>query len=108
MNARCYRCGWSFSLSREAIEAAVTAANAQGETFHVEPCPRCKLSIKLPLDQLRHGLPADWTPGVAAEPSSAAPEATPPAAGAAEPAAPAEAEAKEKPRHHRRSAHKAE
>jgi hypothetical protein len=85
MNARCYRCGWSFSMSREAIVAAVTTADAHGEKFHVELCPKCKLAIKLPLDQLRRALPPGWTPAVEVPPSSTV-EA--PGAAAAEPPAP--------------------
>ncbi len=102
MNARCYRCGWSFSMSREAIAAAVTAADARGDTYHVEPCPRCKQAIKLPLDQLRQSLPPGWTPAVV----EAAPAAEAPAAPA--PAAQEEAHeeaAKGKPRRHH-AAHK--
>jgi hypothetical protein len=106
MNTRCYRCGWSFSMSREAIIAAVTAADAQGEKFHVEPCPKCKLTIKLPLDQLRRSLPAGWTPAeVPAAPAAEAPVAVPPEPSTAEAATPPAA--KEKPRH-RRGAHKPE
>jgi hypothetical protein len=111
MNARCYRCGWSFTLSREAIVAAVTAADAQGDTFHVEPCPRCKQAIKLPVDQLRRALPPGWTPATEAAPAAeepAAPAAPAPAAEAgADEAAAAPAAAKGKPRRHH-AAHKLE
>jgi len=94
-------------MSREAIAAAVTAADARGDTYHVEPCPRCKQAIKLPLDQLRRSLPPDWKPAV----EEAAPAAEAPAAPA--PAAQAEANeeaagspaAKGKPRRHH-AAHK--
>ncbi len=105
MNARCYRCGWSFSMSREAIAAAVAAADARGDTYHVEPCPRCKQAIKLPLDQLRNSLPPGWTPA-----AEAAPAAEAPAAPASAPEAQAHEEAsssatKGKPRRHH-AAHK--
>jgi hypothetical protein len=106
MNARCYRCGWSFSMSREAIAAAVTAANAQTDKFHVEPCPRCKQAVKLPLDQLRRALPHDWTPAdEVTAPIAEEPAAPPAEAPAAE--APAPPPTKEKPRH-RRAARKPE
>jgi hypothetical protein len=107
MNARCYRCGWSFSLSREAIAAAVTAADVQGDKYHVEPCPRCKQAVKLPLDQLRHALPPGWVPAAVADVAAAAatPAAAEPAAPAAEAAPPPVA--KEKSRH-RRAARKPE
>jgi hypothetical protein len=107
MNARCYRCGWSFSLSRDAIAAAVTAADARGDTYHVEPCPRCKQAIKLPLDQLRNALPPGWTSAAEATPVAEAP-----AAPASAPAAEAKADeavappaTKGKPRRHH-AAHK--
>ena len=108
MNARCYRCGWSFSMSREAIVAAVTAADAQGDTMHVEPCPRCKQAIKLPVDQLRRALPPGWTPaGEAAASTADEPAAAPtPAPASADEVATSPA-AKEKPRRHH-AAHKAE
>jgi hypothetical protein len=109
MNARCYRCGWSFSMSREAIAAAVTAADTQGDKFHVEPCPRCKQAVKLPLDQLRRALTTGWTPASEASAPAAEEPAAPPApaeASAAE--APTPPAAKEKPHHRRHAARKPE
>ena len=93
-------------MSREAIIAAVTTADAQGEKFHVEPCPRCKLAVKLPLDQLRHALPAGWTPAEAPT-AAAAVEPVAPAVEASPAEAPTPPAAKEKSRH-RRAAHKPE
>lgn len=91
-------------MSREAIAAAVTAADARGDTFHVEPCPRCKQAIKLPLDQLRNALPPGWSPEApAAEELAAAPAPAPAPAAEASP----EPAAKGKPRRHH-AAHKAE
>ena len=93
-------------MSRDAIATAVTAADAQGGTFHAEPCPRCKQAIKLPLDQLRRALPQGWTPaGEAAPPAAEEPAA--PAVQASADEAPAPPAAKEKPRH-RRAARKPE
>jgi hypothetical protein len=66
-NTRCYRCGWSFTLSRETIAAALTGAASTGAKYHVEHCPRCRQAIKLPVDQLKRAAPPGWT--------SAAPEA---------------------------------
>lgn len=104
MNARCYRCGWSFTLSRETIEAAVINADPAGDKFHVELCPHCKLAIKLPLDQLRRALPPGWTP-----PERPTAPAEPPAEKTQASAAPAEPPApKEKARHHHHGAKKAE
>jgi hypothetical protein len=53
MNTRCYRCGWSFSLSRDTISAAVAQAEATKAKYHVEHCPKCRQAIKLPVDQLK-------------------------------------------------------
>jgi len=83
MNTRCYRCGWSFSLSGEALEAA--AASSAGQKAHVIHCPRCRQAISIPMDQIMRALPPGWTP-------PAAPPEAAPAEGSAEAAHPAEAE----------------
>lgn len=111
MNTRCYRCGWSFSLGREAVETAVAAALASGAKVHVEYCPRCRQVIKMPVDQLRRSLPPGWTPPEAGEASAAAPaESTPaatrPAQAAAEANGAPEAEPAARPRRRRGSAAK--
>ncbi len=90
-------------MSREAIVEAVTAADARGDTYHVEPCPRCKQAIKLPLDQLRRSLPPDWKPAAEAEPAAEAPAAPAPEVEADEAVAPPEA--KGKPRRHHAAHH---
>ena len=60
MNTRCYRCGWSFSMSREAMEEA--AVSSAGQKAHVIHCPRCRQAISIPMDQIMRALPAGWTP----------------------------------------------
>jgi hypothetical protein len=92
MNHRCYRCGWSFTLGREAIEAAV--AQAGKEKTYALPCPRCRQINKIPVQQLRRNLPPGWTPPAPAEETPAEPPAmeAPVAEPAPEPAV-AEAEA---------------
>jgi hypothetical protein len=60
MNTRCYRCGWSFTLSREAMEAA--AVTSAGEKAHAVHCPRCRQAIRIPMDQIMRGLPPGWQP----------------------------------------------
>ena len=98
MNVRCYRCGWSNSLSREAIEAA--AVSSAGQKAHVIHCPRCRQAIRIPMDQIMRALPPGWTPPAAAEPAAANQPAEAPAP--AEPA-PAGGEPAEQPqRHHER------
>ncbi len=59
MNTRCYRCGWSFSLSRETLEAA--AIGSAGQKAHVIHCPRCRQAISIPMDQIMRALPPGWT-----------------------------------------------
>jgi len=99
MNARCYRCGWSFSLSRETIAAAVAEADARGSSFHVEACPKCKHAIKLPVDQLRNSLPPGWKAETAEAAASPAEGPAAPPADATQPDEPPAAKAK--PHHHR-------
>ena len=92
MNTRCYRCGNSFSLSREVVEGAVAAAEPEDKVY-VAYCPRCRTANKVPLQQLRRTLPAGWTPPAAAaavtEAAAPAPEPAPEPPAAVEAAAPA-------------------
>src|SRR5688572_12291507 len=102
MNTRCHYCGWSFSLSRDALEAAVSAALAANEKTHVEHCPRCRRVIKLPVEQLRRGLPVGWTPTEAEPAEAAEQEPAPEAVAVTE--APQDEPAEAKPRRRRRGA----
>jgi hypothetical protein len=70
MNTRCYRCGWSFSMSREALEEA--AASDVGQKAHIIHCPRCRQTIRIPMDQILRALPAGWTPAAAADQAATA------------------------------------
>jgi hypothetical protein len=98
MNVRCYRCGWSNSLSREAIEEA--AVSSAGQKAHVIHCPRCRQAIRIPMDQIMRALPPGWTPPAAEAAAAANQAAETPAP--AEPA-PAAGEPAEQPqRHHER------
>ncbi len=109
MNTRCYRCGWSFSLSREAMEEA--AVSSVGQKAHVIHCPRCRQAIRVPMDQILHALPPGWAPGkLSGEPVPAAEAVAPITAVAAtslapdsEPAAAADETPKRAERRHRRS-----
>ncbi|MCC7360852.1 MAG: hypothetical protein IT317_15325 [Anaerolineales bacterium] len=68
------------------IEGAVAAARPDDKVY-VAYCPRCRTANKVPMQQLRRALPANWTPPATVEP--AAPEAAAPTLSAeAQPAAP--------------------
>src|SRR5262249_34903847 len=88
MNTRCYRCGWSFSMSREALEEA--AASGAGQKAYVIHCPRCRQAIRIPMDQIIRALPTGWTPATREQPARAGGAA---AEGMAEPQPAGEAEA---------------
>ena len=104
MNTRCYRCGWSFSMNREALEEA--AVSSAGQKAHVIHCPRCRQTIRVPMDQILKALPAGWTPNPAAENQAAEPAASEPETAAKADLTP-EAEAatatERSPRRHRHS-----
>ena len=57
MQLRCYRCGWSFSLSREQVEFALEATRAKGAQHYDVHCTRCRTVNKVPLKQLEKGTP---------------------------------------------------
>ena len=98
LNARCFRCGWSFTLSREMIAAALTSAAGPGDKYHVEYCPQCRQAIKIPMDQLKRAAPAGWKPSAPpAAPPTPAPSLTPASEPAPAPSAPA-AQAEAAPR----------
>ena len=105
MNTRCYRCGWSFSLSREEIEEA--AVGSAGQKAHVIHCPRCRQAIRIPMDQIMRELPPGWTPAVANGDHTPAPAeaGTAPAAETADNLAPAAQPAQASERHQRRHRH---
>ena len=73
MNTRCYRCGWSFSMNREALEEA--AVSGAGQKAHVIHCPRCRQTIRIPMDQIVRALPAGWAPAAAGDQPAAPDEA---------------------------------
>src|SRR5438270_11138234 len=95
MNTRCYRCGWSFSLSREALEEA--AVGSAGQKAHVIHCPRCRQAISIPMDQIMRALPPGWTPSAAASPAASEAEPVGEASDEADTAADNQAAADRKP-----------
>jgi hypothetical protein len=100
MNTRCYKCGWSFSFSREALEEA--AVTSTGQRAHVIHCPRCRQAIRIPMDQITRALPDGWEPPAAtAVPTNE--EAAASAQTVAEAAKPAEPTQRRAERRHRHS-----
>ncbi len=83
MNTRCYRCGRSFTIGREEIEAAAVAS--AGKKFHVVYCPNCRTAIKMPMEQVMRELPPGWQPPAPAAPESEAVAEAPAAEMAAKP-----------------------
>jgi ribonuclease E len=70
MNTRCYRCGRSFTIGREEIEAAAVAS--AGQKFHVVYCPNCRTAIKMPMEQVMRELPPGWQPPAPTAPATEA------------------------------------
>ncbi|HHH82476.1 MAG TPA: hypothetical protein ENL35_05780 [Chloroflexi bacterium] len=62
MQIRCYRCGWSFALKREEIAFALEALEESGGTHYDAPCPRCKHTNRVSLEQLRKAAPSSTLP----------------------------------------------
>ncbi|HSR49105.1 MAG TPA: hypothetical protein VLL77_14075 [Anaerolineales bacterium] len=57
MQLRCYRCGWSFSLSREQVEFALENMKAKGDKHYDVRCTRCRTVNKIPIKQLERSAP---------------------------------------------------
>ena len=57
MQLRCYRCGWSFSLSREQVDFALETTRAKGGQHYDVHCTRCRTVNKVPVKQLEKAAP---------------------------------------------------
>ena len=60
MQVRCQRCGWVFTMSRDAIGIAVAEAEASRADYYQEHCPKCRNVVKIQVKDLRRRLPADY------------------------------------------------
>ena len=69
-----------FAGEKALEEAAVSSA---GQKAHVIRCPRCRQTIRIPMDQIIHALPAGWTPAAQDQPAAASEQSAEPAAVAA-------------------------
>src|SRR5687767_14164515 len=47
MQMRCYRCGFSFGISRESLETALAELTVSSNAYHVAYCPRCRNANKI-------------------------------------------------------------
>ena len=70
MHIRCQRCGWNFTLSQEAVAAALEEVEAQKARHYSLECPHCRKVIKVPVRELRRHRPLPAQP----EPSPEAQE----------------------------------
>lgn len=57
MQIRCYRCNWSFAIKQEEILFALEALEESGDQHYDVPCPRCRRTTKLSIEQLRQAAP---------------------------------------------------
>ncbi len=60
MQVRCQRCGWVFTMSRDAVGLAVAESEASHAEHYLAACPKCRHGIKVRVDDLRKRLPADY------------------------------------------------
>jgi len=58
MHIRCQRCGWSFTLSQEAVAAALEEVEAQKARHYSLECPHCRKVVKIPVRELRRHRPS--------------------------------------------------
>jgi phage FluMu protein Com len=52
LKIRCFKCGWAWSMSAEAIEAALADLD-EGATHYPAECPKCRRINKIAVKQMR-------------------------------------------------------
>jgi hypothetical protein len=57
MQVRCQRCGYTFTLGREAIVAALGEVKESNTAHYNFDCPKCRRRIKVPVKNLRRSVP---------------------------------------------------
>ena len=57
MQVRCQRCGYPFTLGREAIVAALEQVKESEAAHYNFDCPKCRRQIKVPVKNLRRSVP---------------------------------------------------
>jgi phage FluMu protein Com len=57
MQIRCYRCNWNFAIKRDEIAFVLEALEESGGNHYDIPCPRCRLTNKISIEQMRREVP---------------------------------------------------
>jgi hypothetical protein len=57
MQVRCQRCNYMFTLSREAVTAALEEVKESNAKHYNVECPKCRRQIKMPVKNLQRGQP---------------------------------------------------
>ena len=65
MQVRCQKCGWNFTLGREAINAIMDEVKETKATHYMIDCPKCRQRIKVQTRRIRRF----YRPAAAAEPA---------------------------------------
>ncbi len=108
MQMRCYRCGFSFGVSRENLSAALAEMTVTGNTYHMVYCPRCRTANKLDRRTVTRFAPPVSEEAVAAARAALQEEVpqaeVPPAPAPVTASTAQEPEKKRKSHHHRRAA----
>jgi hypothetical protein len=55
MQVRCQKCGWGFTLSRDAIANIMEEIGESRATHYTMECPNCRQAIKIQTRILRRG-----------------------------------------------------
>ncbi len=57
MQIRCYRCNWNFAIKRDEIAFVLKALEESGDNHYDVPCPRCRTTNKISIEQMRRAVP---------------------------------------------------
>ena len=53
LQIRCQKCGWSFTLGRNAITSIMDEIQESKATHYKVDCPKCRQGIKVQVNQLK-------------------------------------------------------
>ena len=57
MQIRCYRCNWNYAIKRDEIAFVLDALEESGVSHYDVPCPRCRTTNKISIEQMRRVVP---------------------------------------------------